>query len=104
MLRFLGTSVKRHPECAAFKTAYTLASALAVYRLSPRKPKTLSKQERADCVASMDDSQITLNVRPWADGANYWSVYNDTLVALKAAFEKNGINIPFPQLTVHMDN
>ena len=55
-------------------------------------------------VASMDDSQITLNVRPWADGANYWSVYNDTLVALKAAFEKNGINIPFPQLTVHMDN
>ena len=40
VLRFLGTSVKRYPECAAFKTAYTHASALAVYRLSSRKPKS----------------------------------------------------------------
>ena len=47
VLRFLGTSARRHPECAAFRTAYTLASALAVYRLSSRKPKTLTEQERA---------------------------------------------------------
>ena len=40
VLRFLGTFSKRSPECAAFKTAYTLASALAVYRLSSRKPKS----------------------------------------------------------------
>ena len=37
VLRFLGTFNKRYPECAAFKTAYTLASALA--RLSPRIPQ-----------------------------------------------------------------
>lgn len=52
-------------------------------------------------VASLDDSQVTLNIRPWTEGATYWSVYNDTLVAIKTAFEKNGIDIPFPQLTVH---
>ena len=40
VLRFLGTSVKRYPECTAFKTAHTLASALAVYRLTSRKPKS----------------------------------------------------------------
>ena len=28
VLRFLGTFSKRYPECAAFKTAYTLASAI----------------------------------------------------------------------------
>ena len=55
ILRFLGTFTKRYPECAAFKTAHTLASALAVYRLSSRKPKTLSKQERADCIAMNRD-------------------------------------------------
>ena len=55
ILRFLGTSVKRYPECAAFKTAYTLASALAVYRLDSRKPKTLSEQERADCITANRD-------------------------------------------------
>ena len=52
VLRFLGTSVKRYPECPAFKTAYTLASALAVYRLTSRKPKTLSEQEKTDCIAA----------------------------------------------------
>ena len=52
VLRFLGTSVKRYPECAAFKTAHTLASALAVYRLDSRRPKTLSKQGRAVCIAA----------------------------------------------------
>ena len=55
VLRFLGTSVKRYPECAAFKTAYTLASALAVYRLSSLKPKDLSEQERTDCIATNRD-------------------------------------------------
>ena len=55
VLRFLGTFSKRHPECAAFKTAHALASALAVYRLSSRRPKALSKQERADCIAMNRD-------------------------------------------------
>ena len=48
VLRFLGTFAKRYPECAAFRTAYTLASALAVYRISSRNPKTLSEQERVE--------------------------------------------------------
>ena len=51
VLRFLGTFSKRYPECAAFWTAHILASALAVYRLSSCKPKTLAKQERATCIA-----------------------------------------------------
>ena len=54
-------------------------------------------------VAKLNDSEVTLNVRPWAEGANYWAVYNDAQIAIKSAFEKNGIDIPFPQLTVHMD-
>ena len=66
-------------------------------------PGVLGDPAPAVSVAQLADSEITLNVRPWAEGANYWSVYNDTLVALMAAFEKNGIDIPFPQLTVHMD-
>ena len=55
VLRFLGTFAKQYPECAAFKTAYTLASALAVYRLSSRKPKALSEQEKTDCIAANRD-------------------------------------------------
>ena len=69
----------------------------------PLVPGVLMDPAPAVSVASMDDSQVTLNIRPWADGGNYWNVYNDTQIAIKSAFEKNGIAIPFPQLTVHMD-
>ena len=55
-------------------------------------------------VASLDDSQVSLNVRPWSAGGDYWAVYNATCQAIKTAFEQNGVRIPFPQLTVHMDN
>ena len=69
----------------------------------PTVPGVLTDPSPAVSVAALADSAVTLNVRPWAEGANYWSVYNDVQVAVKSAFEKNGINIPFPQLTVHMD-
>ena len=69
----------------------------------PLVPGVLKDPAPSVSVASLDDSQVTLNIRPWTDGANYWAVYNDAQVAIKDAFEKNGINIPFPQLTVHMD-
>ena len=67
----------------------------------PTVPGILAEPAPSVFVASLDDSQVTLNIRPWTEGATYWSVYNDTLVAIKTAFEKNGIDIPFPQLTVH---
>ena len=69
----------------------------------PLVPNVLKDPAPSVSVASLDDSQVTLNIRPWTDGANYWAVYNDAQVAIKSAFEKNGIDIPFPQLTVHMD-
>lgn len=70
----------------------------------PSVPGVLTDPAPAVSVASLDDSQVTLNIRPWSEGANYWNVYNDTQMAIKSAFEKNGIDIPFPQLTVHTDN
>ena len=69
----------------------------------PTVPGVLTDPAPAVSVAVLADSAVTLNVRPWAEGANYWAVYNDVQVAVKSAFEKNDISIPFPQLTVHMD-
>ena len=69
----------------------------------PTVPGVLKDPAPSVSVASLDDSAVTLNVRPWAEGADYWNVYNDAQVLIKTAFEKNDISIPFPQLTVHMD-
>ena len=69
----------------------------------PLVPGVLTDPAPSVSVASLDDSQVTLNIRPWTDGATYWNVYNDVQVAVKSAFERNGIDIPFPQLTIHTD-
>ncbi len=67
----------------------------------PTVPGVLADPAPAVFVSSLDDSQVTLNVRPWTEGSSYWAVYNDAQIAIKTAFERNGIAIPFPQLTIH---
>ena len=64
-------------------------------------PGVLAEPAPAVAVASLADSSVVLNVRPWTEGANYWAVANDAQLAVKTAFEQSGIAIPFPQIVVH---
>ena len=66
-----------------------------------RIPGVLAEPEPAVAVAALDSSQVTLNVRPWVDGADYWSVLSETLKRVKDEFGRAGVEIPFPQITVH---
>ena len=66
-----------------------------------RIPGVLAEPEPAVAVAALDSSQVTLNVRPWVDGADYWSVLSETLKRVKDEFDRAGVEIPFPQITVH---
>lgn len=49
-------------------------------------------------------SSIDITARVWCLNANYWTVYADVIEAVKAAFDKEGIEIPFNQLDVHVKN
>ena len=69
----------------------------------PKVPGVLTDPAPAVSVAALAESEITLNVRPWAEGADYWRVYNDAQIALMSAFGENGIKVPFPQLSVHLE-
>lgn len=53
-------------------------------------------------VMSLDDSAVTLVVRAWVDNADYWPTFFAANQAVKEAFDKNGIEIPFPQMDVHV--
>ncbi len=47
-------------------------------------------------------SSINLVARVWVNNSDYWTVHFDILEAVKAAFDKEGIEIPFNQLDVHV--
>jgi len=49
-------------------------------------------------------SSINLTARVWVKSADYWTVNSDVLEAVKSAFDKEGIEIPFNQLDVHVKN
>ncbi|WP_286263310.1 mechanosensitive ion channel family protein [Thalassotalea atypica] len=53
-------------------------------------------------VSAHADSSINFFVRPWVDSENYWPVYFGTMEAVKLAFDKEGITIPYPQRDVHL--
>ena len=47
------------------------------------------------------DSSLDLVIRAWTDTEIYWDVYHETLEKIKEAFEKEKIEIPFPQRVVY---
>ena len=49
-------------------------------------------------------SSIDITARVWVKSADYWTVNFDVIEAVKAEFDKNGIEIPFNQLDVCIKN
>ncbi|MEO0330984.1 MAG: mechanosensitive ion channel domain-containing protein [Bacteroidota bacterium] len=54
-------------------------------------------------VQELGDSSVNLAVRPHCSPVDYWGVYFDTLENSKKALDANNIEIPFPQMDVHLD-
>ncbi len=53
-------------------------------------------------VSEHASSSIDLITRVWCKNADYWAVRFDLLEQVKKAFDEKGIEIPFPQVDVHM--
>ncbi|HKI89091.1 MAG TPA: mechanosensitive ion channel domain-containing protein [Draconibacterium sp.] len=53
-------------------------------------------------VSELADSSVNLIVRVWAEAANYWGVFFDLTEKVYKTFDKEGLNIPFPQMDVHL--
>ena len=48
-------------------------------------------------------SSVNFNVLLWTKSENYWDVYYDMMENVKKRFDKEDINIPYPQMDVHLD-
>lgn len=51
---------------------------------------------------SLGNSSVNLVVRAWVKSSDYWGVYFDMNEKVYKGFAKEGLNIPFPQMDVHV--
>lgn len=64
--------------------------------------RVLKNPEPDVFVSAHADSSVNFLVRPWVKTEDYWPVYFGMMEAVKLAFDREGITIPFPQRDVHL--
>ncbi len=47
-------------------------------------------------------SSIDFAVRPWVNSGDYWTTRAALLEAIKVAFDREGVSIPYPQQDIHL--
>jgi len=62
----------------------------------------LDDPEPAVVITELADSSVNLALRPWAKTEDYWAVKGDISRGILEALPKAGVEIPFPQLDVHV--
>jgi small-conductance mechanosensitive channel len=65
-------------------------------------PKVLKDPAPQVAVTEMADSSVNFVVRPWCKTEDYWDVFFDLQKAIKQAYDREGLSIPFPQRDLHV--
>ncbi|NOQ74852.1 MAG: mechanosensitive ion channel [Crocinitomix sp.] len=66
--------------------------------------KIIKEGENFIGLVSLGDSSVNLTVRVWCTLENYWDVYFKMNERIYKEFGQAGLNIPFPQMDVHVHN
>ena len=53
-------------------------------------------------VGALADSSVNIVIRVWVKQEDYWGVFHETYQKIYAEFNRQGIDFPFPQQTVHV--
>lgn len=64
--------------------------------------KVLPEPVARIAVSELADSSVNLVVRPWVRTPDYWDVRFDLLEKIKLRFDDEGIDIPYPQMSLHV--
>lgn len=75
-----------------------------ILQVADECPYILKEPKVGAVVAELADSSVNLATRPFCAPENYWDARFYMLENVKKAFDREGINIPFPQMDVHVQN
>lgn len=67
------------------------------------KDECIIKNEQINVfVHELADNAVVLGIRAWVKNEEYWTTRWRLLEEIKLSLDENGIEIPYPQMTVHM--
>ncbi len=67
-------------------------------------PQVLADPAPFARLAEHGDSALRFTVRAWCKTDDYWDVRFDLMERVKDEFDKQGVQVPFPQMDVHVKN
>ncbi|MBI1223278.1 MAG: mechanosensitive ion channel [Bacteroidetes bacterium] len=77
--------------------------AMAVLRrLCDEDERILKDPEVFIALAELGDSSVNFVVRAWVNSGDYWGVFFDMNKRVYEVFAQEGLNIPYPQMDVHV--
>lgn len=80
-----------------------LAKAKQIIRqLCDADSRILKDPEVFIAVSELADSSVNFAVRAWVNAPDFWGVYFDMNENVYNTFNKEGLNIPYPQMDVHV--
>jgi len=73
-----------------------------IKRLCDEDDRILKDPEVFIAVSALADSSVNFAVRAWVNAPDYWGVHFQLNEKVYKTFAKEGLNIPFPQMDVHL--
>ncbi len=71
-------------------------------RILDEDPRVLKDPAPLVFLSELNDSSVDITVRAWAKGEDFWPLNFEIHEKVYHAFTQKGINIPFPQMDVHL--
>lgn len=85
----------------AYGDNYDKAKAV-IERLLQADARVLKSPEYFVALTSLGESSVNIVVRAWVNAGDYWGVFFDMNEKVYKTFAEESLNIPFPQLDVHV--
>jgi small conductance mechanosensitive channel len=86
-----------------YGTDYDKAKSILLTILSSDK-RVMNDPSPYIALKTLNQSSVDILIRVWVKRPDYWDVYYGINEQIYKVFADNGINIPFPQMTVHLSD